>query len=59
MPAINMSLDHIISNHDNPPKKEDLENVQWVTKDIKVIKKKQQHQPFIDLCKYIYEKFRN
>ena len=54
-----MSLDHIISNHDDPSKKEELENVQWVTKDINLIKNKLSHQPFIDLCKYIYEKFRN
>ena len=57
-PAVNMSLDHIISNHDDPSKKEDLENVQWVTKDINLIKNKLSHQPFIDLCKYIYEKFK-
>lgn len=58
LPAVNMSLDHIISNHDDPSKKEDLENVQWVTKDINLIKNKLSHQPFINLCKYIYEKFR-
>ena len=58
VPSVNMSLDHIISNHDDPSKKEDLENVQWVTKDINLIKNKLSHRSFIDLCKYIYEKFK-
>ena len=59
IPATNMSLDHITSNHDDSSKKEDLNNVQWVTKDINLIKNKLSHQSFIDLCKYIYEKFKN
>lgn len=34
------------------------QQIQWVTKDINLIKNKLSHQSFIDLCKYIYEKFK-
>jgi hypothetical protein len=57
IPAFNMSLDHIISNFDNPTKKEDISNVQWVTKDMNLIKNKLSHENFIELCDYISKKF--
>jgi len=57
IPGTNMSLDHRISKFDNIAMAKDLNNVQWVTKDINIIKNKLSHQNFISLCKKIYIKF--
>lgn len=59
IPGINMSLDHIISKYNDILLSEELTNVQWVTKDINMIKNKLSHDEFIDLCEKIYKKFRN
>lgn len=57
IPADNMSLDHIVSQYDNPDLAHDLNNVQWVHKDINSMKTKFSHDAFIKLCKYISQKF--
>jgi hypothetical protein len=59
IPGTNMSLDHIISKFDDPSKTNDINNVQWVTKDVNVVKSKLSHIPFVELCGYIYKKFGN
>lgn len=57
IPADNMSLDHIVSQYDNPDLAHDFNNVQWVHKDINSMKTKFSHDAFITLCKYISQKF--
>ena len=57
IPSDNMSLDHIVSQYDNPDLAHDLNNVQWVHKDINSMKTKFSHDAFIKLCKYISQKF--
>ena len=57
IPADNMSLDHIVSQYDNPDLAHDLNNVQWVHKDINSMKTKFSHDAFIKLCKYISQRF--
>ena len=56
--GVNMSLDHIISNYDNPSLKTNLDNIQWVTRDINLIKNKLSHESFLSLCKSICKKFK-
>ena len=57
IPSDNMSLDHIVSQYDNPDLAHDLNNVQWVHKDINNMKFKFSHDAFITLCKYISQRF--
>lgn len=57
IPSINMSLDHIVSRYDNKDLIHDINNVQWVHKDINVMKNRFSHDNFIKLCKYIANKF--
>jgi len=57
IPADNMSLDHIVSQYDNPDLAHDFNNVQWVHKDINNMKFKFSHDAFIKLCKYISQRF--
>jgi hypothetical protein len=57
IPAVNMSLDHIVSRYDNKDLTYDINNVQWVHKDINTMKSKFSHDNFILLCKYIANKF--
>ena len=59
IPAENMSLDHIISIFNNKTLSNELKNVQWVTKDINMIKNKLSHDQFINLCEKIYKKHNN
>lgn len=56
-PTLNMSLDHIVSKHDNPTLSKELSNVQWVTRDINRGKGKLSHNQFILLCKFVSDKF--
>lgn len=58
IPAVNMSLDHIISRKDNPNLINDTNNVQWITKQMNQIKNELSHDNFIKLCKNISEKFK-
>lgn len=57
IPAVNMSLDHIVSRYDNKDLIHDINNVQWVHKDINVMKNRFSHENFVKLCKYIANKF--
>jgi len=57
IPNENMSLDHIISVHDNKELYNNIKNVQWVHKDINLMKSKFSHDNFIKLCKHIANRF--
>jgi hypothetical protein len=57
IPNENMSLDHIISRNDNPELTNDINNVQWVHKDINMMKTRFSHDVFIKLCKHIAKRF--
>lgn len=57
IPNENMSLDHIISVHDNKELYNDIKNVQWIHKDINWMKSKFSHDNFIKLCKHIASRF--
>lgn len=54
-----MSLNHIISKFNDKTLSHELKNVQWVTKDINIIKNKLSHNQFIKLCEKIYKKYSN
>lgn len=58
IPGVNMSLDHIISKYDNPDLITDINNVQWVDKDINIMKNKFSHDKFLEICKKICQKFK-
>lgn len=57
IPGLNMGLDHKKSQKNNPELKDDIANLQWVTKKINVIKNELSHHEFIDLCNAISKKF--
>lgn len=57
IPSENMSLDHIVSRNDNPELTNDINNVQWVHKDINMMKTRFSHDVFIKLCKHIAKRF--
>jgi len=57
VPGENMSLDHITSRFDDPALTEDIGNLQWVTKDINVVKNKYSHDAFVALCGVIYKRY--
>lgn len=57
IPNDNMSLDHIISRYDAPELASDINNLQWVHKDINQMKTKFSHNAFIILCKHIANRF--
>ena len=57
IPSENMSLDHIVSRNDNPELTNDINNVQWVHKDINMMKTRFSHDGFIKLCKHIAKRF--
>jgi hypothetical protein len=59
IPGLNMGLDHKKSQKNNPELKDDIANLQWVTKKINVIKNELSHDEFIDLCNAISKKFTN
>jgi hypothetical protein len=59
IPGRNMSLDHIISVYNHSELRNNINNVQWVTKDINMIKNKLNHNEFIELCRNISNKFCN
>jgi 5-methylcytosine-specific restriction endonuclease McrA len=56
--GINMSLDHIISKYNNKELAFCLDNVQWITKDVNMMKNKYSHDEFINMCEMIYKKYR-
>lgn len=53
----NMSLDHIISRYDRIDLAKDINNVQWVHRDINIMKSKFSHDAFIKICKHIANRF--
>lgn len=57
IPNNNMSLDHIASRYDAPELINNINNLQWVHKDINTMKTRFSHNSFISLCKYIANKF--
>ena len=57
VPGKNMSLDHIIPVKQKPELKYDINNVQWITKQMNQIKNELSHEQFIELCNNISKKF--
>lgn len=56
-PTTNMSLDHIKPSCRYPELTHDINNVQWVHRDVNTMKNKFCHDQFIALCKYIASRF--
>lgn len=57
IPGLNMSLDHIVSRFNDSTLAGEVENLQWVTKDINMVKNKYSHNEFIALCGAIYKRY--
>lgn len=57
IPSDNMHLDHIISRYDSPELINDINNLQWVHKDINLMKTRFSHKEFIMMCKFIAKRF--
>jgi len=57
LPAVNMSLDHILPASRFPHLVSDIENVQWVTARINWMKGDYTHDEFVNQCQQIAAKF--
>lgn len=55
--GLNTSLDHIIPKTVNSSLSGSLDNIQWVTTKINLIKNDMTHDQFVSLCKFISDKF--
>jgi CRISPR/Cas system Type II protein with McrA/HNH and RuvC-like nuclease domain len=58
-PGPNMSIDHIIPQSIRPDLKKDIKNMQWVTRGVNSIKRNQTHDEFIELCRFIANRFKD